>query len=402
MTVGSGVCAAGRWARARALRLAVVAAGGLASLGVMAATAGADASSLSVPVENFTSQPWIGRYVATHAPEAVLALFRPPKGLALFAQSYEFAGERARWCVAVVGLTHPAPAQAHPRFPARLQWGGASGPLDEGLEGEDGCVGRALVRALGGLFGDADREDDIASTVYGGGQALKEKADASLTHAVYFGMSATGSRFVHEQLPGWFPTAFDHREVGRLTQYRLIDADQGRAICFAALGLSARAPANRMPKTPAASLARAILVEPAQRDLARRDSECFEPLFTALAQQVTPDGPLVQRLIAQWPLVAEPGRPAPSARKIADAAQAWARRPPPRPPATAVAGPVSPRPAAIPPAPVRREPRCRTEVDIERRPFNENVCDYNQYGPVNCRNVTTRYDEIRHERQVCD
>jgi len=45
---------------------------------------------------------------------------------------------------------------------------------------------------------------------------------------------------------------------------------------------------------------------------------------------------------------------------------------------------------------------CRTVVEYEQRPFNENVCDYNAYGPVNCRNVTTRYDQIPHERQVCN
>lgn len=50
----------------------------------------------------------------------------------------------------------------------------------------------------------------------------------------------------------------------------------------------------------------------------------------------------------------------------------------------------------------QRAANCRTVIEYERRPFNENVCDYNTYGPVNCRNVTTRYEQIPHERQVCN
>jgi len=46
--------------------------------------------------------------------------------------------------------------------------------------------------------------------------------------------------------------------------------------------------------------------------------------------------------------------------------------------------------------------RCRTETRYESRPFNENVCDYNQYGPTNCRNVTTRHDQIATQVEVCD
>ncbi|WP_298925244.1 hypothetical protein [uncultured Ramlibacter sp.] len=45
---------------------------------------------------------------------------------------------------------------------------------------------------------------------------------------------------------------------------------------------------------------------------------------------------------------------------------------------------------------------CKIVTDIEQRPFMENVCDYNNYGPVNCRNIATRYDEIRHERRICN
>lgn len=45
---------------------------------------------------------------------------------------------------------------------------------------------------------------------------------------------------------------------------------------------------------------------------------------------------------------------------------------------------------------------CRVVTEIERFPHNENVCDYNTYGPVNCRNITIRYDEVRVDRRVCN
>lgn len=45
---------------------------------------------------------------------------------------------------------------------------------------------------------------------------------------------------------------------------------------------------------------------------------------------------------------------------------------------------------------------CKTVTRYERRPFHENVCDYNQHGPTNCRNVVTRYDEVPIQTQQCN
>ena len=49
----------------------------------------------------------------------------------------------------------------------------------------------------------------------------------------------------------------------------------------------------------------------------------------------------------------------------------------------------------------QRQKVCKTVTRYEHRPFNENVCDYNQYGPINCRNVTTRYEDVPIQSEEC-
>lgn len=56
--------------------------------------------------------------------------------------------------------------------------------------------------------------------------------------------------------------------------------------------------------------------------------------------------------------------------------------------------------AALPIA--KLEPmKCRIETRYESIPFNENVCDWNNYGPINCRNITTRRDKVAYHNEIC-
>jgi hypothetical protein len=55
---------------------------------------------------------------------------------------------------------------------------------------------------------------------------------------------------------------------------------------------------------------------------------------------------------------------------------------------------------ALEPTPEART--CRMEKRTEITPFMENVCDYNAYGPLNCRNVRTRDSVYVTDVNVCD
>jgi len=80
-----------------------------------------------------------------------------------------------------------------------------------------------------------------------------------------------------------------------------------------------------------------------------------------------------------------------------------------------VTGRVSGVPVPVPvPMPTRTEigqqqriepppsPICRDVIRTEKRPFMENVCDYGPQGPVNCRNVQTRWEDYNTTVRVCN
>ncbi len=48
-----------------------------------------------------------------------------------------------------------------------------------------------------------------------------------------------------------------------------------------------------------------------------------------------------------------------------------------------------------------KDRRCWVTYTEEERPLFDNVCDYNTYGPINCRNVIIRRDVIRTPHVVC-
>ena len=50
-----------------------------------------------------------------------------------------------------------------------------------------------------------------------------------------------------------------------------------------------------------------------------------------------------------------------------------------------------------PPSPI-----CSDVIRTEKRPFMENVCDYGPQGPVNCRNVATRWEDYNTTVRVCN
>lgn len=280
-----------------------------------------------VRTENFSGEKWVGQYAADAAPNAVYAEFQAHPELALYVDVFSFVGKDRHWCVAHAGLTHAAPnVNTHPRAPAFSVLRGASGATTESIDGSEGCTGRALKYAIQALFENPqDAHDNFARTAYAGANRARQPTNRTMVQSTYFGMNEEGSNWIVKQFPEWFGTAFDYRQVQLFNIFGKLDGDSNERICFAYIGMTARAPDDREPRVAPVRLVRSRLLSASQRQLSDDDSECFDPLFQALADQIVPDADPIRDFIAHWATVAESGLVAPNAKNVATAIQNWQR-----------------------------------------------------------------------------
>jgi hypothetical protein len=280
----------------------------------------------AVPMVNRAAITGIGEYVAQHASDEQYALFQKDKGLAVFAMSHVMGEEGHHVCVAQVGLTHaPADSKASPRAPATRYLGGASDPANS----PGACNSTAVRRAVDAMLEDNAEalRTGLEQTLLTGGTRPSEKPVSGRIQSVYSGMSDKGNQFITDALPAWFSEAFDYRVVAVVKRFIKIDGDNGQRICFASVGLTSRAPDGRTSKEAAAERARYRLFDKDERTQADQDPECFDPMFEGLVENnIQPASDMVNSLVKDWALVAEPGLKAPTMKDVQVAVAARAAR----------------------------------------------------------------------------
>jgi hypothetical protein len=306
----------------------------LKSLVAMAVLGGACASALAedksvrapVPTLNYSNVGGIGEYLAEHATDAQYALFQRNKGLATMVVVDVFGEDGRRKCVAHVGLTHaPAGTKDMPRTPENRFYGGASDPSFS----KDKCASTAVRRALDRMLDNEAEvlQQGLHKTLLSGGSRPVEKANSSLMNSSYGGMNDAGNQYIVNATPEWFSKAFDYRTVTIVKRFLKVEGDQGDLICFASIGLSARAPDGRKAKEPIAESARILTFNNDERAKADQDATCFDPLFDKLVRDnFQPDANLIKTFIENWDRVAEPGLKAPAMQDVQTAAARQAER----------------------------------------------------------------------------
>ena len=279
-----------------------------------------------IPVENFTNEQWLGQYVTNVAPPEIYELFSKNNGLSLLARTYSFKGNTADYCAAEVGITFaPTNPKQNPRIPSDMGWGASSGQSGMQMEGEDGCLGKALKRATSNLFAaDAGNlKSGFNLIVDAGGKRTTKPKDDSTVNSVATGISDIGRQSIRDSLPDWFPKAFDYRNTQTRYAFNILNADAGRKVCIAVFGMTSRSPDDRNPRYPAANIIQAKLLERANAEEAKKDAVCFNPLFNAVIAQIEPSSSLVATYVDKWNLVSEPGLREPSKKAIADTYALW-------------------------------------------------------------------------------
>jgi hypothetical protein len=188
-----------------------------------------------------------------------------------------------------------------------------------------GCHGKALKRAIG-YFLETDAgtlKNSFNFIVDSVGKRTPQPKDDSQLWFSHYGISDVGRQSIVDLLPDWFSKAFDYRNVASRYAFNVLNADAGRKVCIAILGLTSRPSDDRNPRFPAASIARGKLLEKANADEGTKDAVCFDPLFEALVAEIGPTSPLVSTFLSSWNAVSEPDLRAPTKKAIADAYALW-------------------------------------------------------------------------------
>lgn len=293
---------------------------------VLAQADAARESRNPIPIINFTNEQWLGQYVANVSSIKLYELISNTNGLSLLARTYTFNENSSAFCVAEVGLAFaPSNPEQHPRLPTKIFWGASSGKPDMVMEGETGCAGKALKKAISSLLANDPKEleDALISIVDSGGKRATKPKNNSRVSQTYSGMGDIGATFITDALPGWFPNVFDYRYVRTRYAFNIIDADAGRKVCIAVFGMTSRSPDDKNPRYPMADIAQGKLLERVNAGEGRKDAVCFEPLFNALVAQIEPSSQLVATFVENWNLVSEPGLRRPSKKAIADSYALW-------------------------------------------------------------------------------
>jgi len=302
----------------------------LKSLVAMAVLGGACAAAWSgdkparapVPTINYSGVSGVGEYVAEHASDEQYALFQGDKGLTTMVNTATAGADGSPKCIAYVGVTHaPAGTKDMPRKPVELFYGGASDPAFS----REKCKSTAVQRALDLLLASQAEtlQKSLDRTLLPGGSRPVEKAKSTWIHASYTGISEAGNQYIVDATPAWFKKAFDYRAVTMVQQFMKIEADNGDLLCFAYIGLTARAPDGRKSKEPVAHDARIRTLNNVERSKADQDATCFDPLFDSLVKNnFLPDADLIKTFIDNWARVAEPGLKAPAMQDV-QTAVAW-------------------------------------------------------------------------------
>lgn len=154
------------------------------------------------------------------------------------------------YCIAFVGLTHPASAGRNARLPemrevnvVRTSKRGAMND-DEWLA----CRGDALINAMNQLIArdwDADIRKVDAATAETGSRK-PEPAKPGIYHLFYASAHATIDDI---DAPEGFGNAFDYRQLQMNALSTALDFGD-RIVCYALVGMSARAPDGRNPRVP--------------------------------------------------------------------------------------------------------------------------------------------------------
>ena len=286
-----------------------------------------DAERKAIPVENYTGQLWLGTYVADNAPDALYELFVQNPKYALYAKTNAF-GKDFKYCTATIGITEATgDVKRSPRLPTTYFTGAYANANANIVDGEAGCYGRAIKQAASKLFNEdiESIKQGLARTKNDSTKPNKLPKNTDLISHYSSGITNTGKSYLRGIHPDWFPQAIDYRHYTVTYQYSEIKTEEGETVCLADYGITSAAPAQRNPRHPLASIAKARLLKKSDAKTDAMESLCFDPLWNAIISEITIDSKLLEDFVSYWSHVAEPGIPAPSAKNIIAAHNNWGR-----------------------------------------------------------------------------
>lgn len=207
------------------------------------------ASEPDVAVYNNTRLPDLGKFLTEVLP-AQLKEELKARNLAIYAQAASF--DSLHLCHAKVGITELPGPQRNARHPSF--WSFAAHTMDAASWESGKCEGTVLGRAIAAL--QKEPMDVLFKSAHvvrnAGGQRLAEKQDATMVRIHQTG--GIGDRLdplfamLHERSMG---ELFDHRAVQTVIETNTADLQDGRKMCLAQVGLSARSNEGRNPRMPA-------------------------------------------------------------------------------------------------------------------------------------------------------
>lgn len=281
------------------------------------------AARKAIPIVNYTDEHWLGQYVADNASDAIYHFFLSNPKYAIYATAFGFEGQ-TKYCAASVGLTEATnDVKRSPRVPSTFY--SSASEVEDAFEGEFGCYGKALKRAVSEIFVQdvSSLEKDIAAAKDDNKKIIIEKKDADLINSYSVGVSSVGTQYLRKIHPEWFPVVIDKRYYSVIYEFLVMETEKGDTVCVAKYGITAKFPSERNPRHPVASRVVGRFVVKSEMNDGKLDSLCFNPLYESIIPKITPDSGIFEVFVNNWAAVAEPGLPAPTAKNIMGTYKTW-------------------------------------------------------------------------------